>query len=76
MVKMKSKSCPAVMKSKDNFFATSNISATKVQCIRGKLMTIMKSAVKKKKAKKSMFRLDMSSESSFSDTSCEEYNAE
>ena len=64
------------MKSKDDYSGSSNISATKVQCIRGKLTTIMKSAVKKKKAKKSMFRIDTSSESSFSDTSLEDYKAE
>ena len=52
MVKMKSKSCPAVMKSKNDSSGSSNISAMKVQRIRGKLMTIMKSAVKEKKAKK------------------------
>ena len=76
MVKTKSKSCPAVMKTKDDYSESSNISETKVQHIQGKLMTIMKSAVKKKKAKKSMFRIDTSSESSFSDTSLENYNTE
>ena len=73
---MKSKSCPAVMKSKEDYSGSSNISATKVQRIQGQLTTIMKSAVKKKKAKKSMFCIDTSSESSFSDTSLEDYKAE
>ena len=76
MVKTKSKSCPAVMKTKDDYSGSSNISETKVQRIWGKLTTIMKSAVKKKKAKKSMFCIDTSSESSFRDTSLENYNAE
>ena len=76
MVKTKSKSWPAVMNSKDDYSGSSNISTRKVQCIRGNLTTIMKSAVKKKKAKKSMFHIDTSSESSFSDTSLEDYKAE
>ena len=64
------------MKSKEDYSGSSNISATKVQRIWGKLTTIMKSAVKKKKAKKSMFRIDTSSESAFSDTNLKDYKAE
>ena len=76
MVKAKSASCPAALQTAQSSSGTTNVTASKVEKLKAKLIKFTKSDTSKKtKKKKSFFLLDDSSITT-SDTSDDDSNAE